>query len=394
MSFNTALSGLNAASIDLNVTSNNIANVSTVGFKSAKAEFGDYFQVTPFGVSSTAVGAGVKVNAVNQNFGQGNLDFTDNSLDLAISGNGFFITGTELTGGDIAYTRAGQFNVDNQGYITNSVGRFLQTFPIDVDGNVTSTAIDTLVPLQLTTTIGQPSATTDVDFGANLDASEPGAPPATFDPTDISTFTHSTSTTVYDSLGVSHILTYYFVADSGTANQWAVFPFVDGVTAGFGGAGTVTGAGGEEGALISFNPDGTFNSTNPAALSTTVTAATLGTGAADLVFATDLANSGHSQFASPFSVSTFAQDGFTSGRLTGIDVGTEGLIQASFSNGAIRPLGQIAFASFPSEQGLQDIGDAQWEETTASGQVVTGVPGTGSNAPCSSSMISSLDSRP
>ncbi len=375
MSFNTALSGLNAANVDLNVTSNNIANVSTVGFKSAKVEFGDYFQVTPFGVSSTAVGAGVKVNAVNQNFGQGNLDFTDNSLDLAISGNGFFITDSDVTGGEITYTRAGQFNVDNQGYVTTSQGRYLQTFPIDAAGNVTSTAIDTLVPLQLNTAIGAPSATTDVDFAANLDAGEPTLDRTLFDPTDVTTFTHSTSSTIYDSLGVSHILSYYFVNDNLAANQWAVLPYVDGVAADFTGGTTIAG---QDAAILNFNSDGSFNSVTPANPPITITAATLANGAADLTFTSDFANNGITQYSSPFSVSTFQQDGFTSGRLTGIDVGEEGLIVASYSNGSTSALGQVAFASFPSEQGLQDVGDAQWKETSASGQVITGVPGSGS----------------
>ncbi|MCP4186211.1 MAG: flagellar hook protein FlgE [Gammaproteobacteria bacterium] len=392
MSFNTALSGLKAATTDLNVTSNNIANVSTTGFKRSNAEFGDFFEVTPFGTSSTAVGAGVEVTSINQQFGQGNLDFTDNALDLAISGAGFFIMDSQLAGGDISYTRAGSFRVDSNGYITNSQGEYLQTFPIDSTGTVTSTSINTLVPIQLQSTTGAPSATTEVEIGMNLDATEVRTDPTNFDPTVTNSFNHSTSTTLYDSLGSSHILTYYFVHDAlGTAtnaandpNQWVAFPYLDGVEVNIpGGSSVVHNNNGvavpaQGVAVLNFNSDGSYASNSPATLTTTVTAATLGNGAADLVFNHDFVNNSPTQFASAFSVSMFQQDGSTTGRLTGLDVSEEGLIQASFSNGSLEPLGQIAFASFPSEQGLQDVGNASWEETTASGAVLTGVPGTGS----------------
>ncbi|MCP4490523.1 MAG: flagellar hook protein FlgE [Gammaproteobacteria bacterium] len=391
MSFNTALSGLKAATTDLNVTSNNIANVSTTGFKRSSAEFGDFFEVTPFGTSSTAVGAGVEVTNINQQFGQGNLDFTDNSLDLAISGAGFFIVDKELTGGDISYTRAGSFRVDADGYITNSQGLYLQTFPIDTSGTVTSTSINTLVPIQLQSTTGAPSATTEVEVGMNLDATEVRYDPTTFDPTATSTYNHSTSTTLYDSLGSSHVLTYYFVHDElGSAtngasdpNQWVAFPYLDGVEVDITGGSSVThtnnGAAVTQGAaLMNFNTDGSFASSTPVALTTTVLAAVLGNGAADLTFDHDFTNNAPTQYASAFSVSTFQQNGSTTGRLTGLDISEEGMIQASFSNGSLDPLGQIAFASFPSEQGLQDVGNASWEETTASGAPLTGEPGTGS----------------
>ena len=111
MSFNTALSGLQAATVDLSVTSNNIANVATTGFKSSRTEFGDLYEISPFGNTPNQVGSGVQVLSVSQQFDQGNLKFTDASLDMAISGQGFFITNKSLTGSDISYTRAGQFGV-------------------------------------------------------------------------------------------------------------------------------------------------------------------------------------------------------------------------------------------------------------------------------------------
>ena len=122
MSFNTALSGLQAATVDLSVSSNNIANVATTGFKGSRAEFGDIFEISPFGNTPTSVGSGVQVSSVSQQFDQGNLKFTDAALDMAISGQGFFVTNKALTGSDISYTRAGQFRADAAGYITNSTG--------------------------------------------------------------------------------------------------------------------------------------------------------------------------------------------------------------------------------------------------------------------------------
>ena len=277
MSFNTALSGLQAASVDLSVTSNNIANVATTGFKGSRTEFGDIFEISPFGSTPTAVGSGVKVNSVSQRFDQGNLQFTDASLDMAISGQGFFITNKTLTGSDISYTRAGQFSTDNQGYITNSTGGYLQAFPVDANGVVTSTSLNTTVPIQLPATTGAPQASTEVEIGVNLDAATTALDPTLFDPTASNTYNHSTSTTVYDSLGASHVMSYYFIHDlPGSAtngandpNQWIVFTYLDGAEVDInggtainhfnGGVGVTTDA-----AILNFNPDGSFNSVTPA----------------------------------------------------------------------------------------------------------------------------------
>ena len=167
MSFNTALSGLQAATIDLSVSSNNIANVSTTGFKRSRAEFADLFEVSPFGNTSSSVGSGVQVASISQQFEQGNLKFTDGALDMAISGQGFFVVNDDLTGSELSFTRAGQFRVDANGYVTNSSGQFLQAFPVDVNGNVTSTSLNTSVPIQLPSSTGSPQATTEVEIGLN-----------------------------------------------------------------------------------------------------------------------------------------------------------------------------------------------------------------------------------
>ena len=169
MSFSTALSGLNAATADLNVKSNNIANVNTTGFKVSRAEFGDVFAVSAFGTSGkTAIGSGVVLTNVAQQFNQGNLEFTDNSLDLAISGEGFFAMAPELDSGEVTYTRSGAFGIDNSGYMVNAQGEFLRTFPVDGDGNISATSMSAAKPLQLPPSAGAPEPTTQLSIATNL----------------------------------------------------------------------------------------------------------------------------------------------------------------------------------------------------------------------------------
>jgi len=169
MSFSTALSGLNAATADLNVKSNNIANVNTTGFKASRAEFGDVFAVSAFGTSSkTAIGSGVVLSNVAQQFNQGNLEFTDNSLDLAISGEGFFAMAPTQDSGEITYTRAGAFGINKDGFVVNSEGSFLRTFPVDANGNISATSMSAAKPLQLPASQGAPEPTTELKIATNL----------------------------------------------------------------------------------------------------------------------------------------------------------------------------------------------------------------------------------
>ena len=389
MSFNAALSGLQAATVDLSVTSNNIANVSTTGFKNSRTEFGDLFEISPFGNTSTQVGSGVEVLSVSQQFDQGNLKFTDASLDMAISGQGFFVTNKSLTGSDISYTRAGQFGVDNTGTITNSSGEYLQAFPVDASGNVTSTSLNTTIPIVLPATTGAPQATTEVEVGLNLDATRTPLDPITFDPTASNTYSHATSTTAYDSLGASHVMSYYFIHDltgsatnplPGDPNQWIVATYLDGVEVDIAGGTTVNHLNGglpvaQDVGILNFNADGSYNSSTPAALQNV--AIPLTTGASPLTVLHDFANNSTTQFAASFSVSTLDPDGFTTGRLTGLDISEEGLLRATYSNGIQTPMGQVAMADFANVQGLNAVGGTAWQETIESGPVITGAAGTG-----------------
>jgi flagellar hook protein FlgE len=392
MSFNTALSGLQAATTDLSITSNNIANVSTSGFKRSRGEFGDLFAVSSFGNSPNAVGSGVQVSSVSQQFSQGNLEFTDASLDLAINGQGFYITKQEATGSDLAYTRAGQFRIDSDGYITNNSREFLQTFPVDADGTVTSTSLNTTNSIKVPASTGSPQATTEVEVGLNLNSTAAQTDPTTFNPSISGTYAHSTSSTVFDSLGASHISSYYFVHDgpttdtnlAGDPNQWLVFTYLDGEPTDIANVAvdpTVTHPNGtganvvQKPAVLTFNSNGTFASSSPATIQNVALAQS--NGADPLTITHDFANNTTTQFSSNFAVSRLSPDGFSTGRLTGLDISETGLIRASFSNGVSNPIGQLAMADFPNSQGLKGVGNASWRQTTDSGSPVTGVGGTG-----------------
>ncbi|WP_226597332.1 flagellar hook protein FlgE [Marinobacter nauticus] len=165
MAFNTGLSGLRAASVDLDVTGNNIANASTVGFKSSKVQFGDLYASGFLSAGTNPIGDGVRVQDVKQSFGQGNISFTDNGLDMAISGDGFFILNN---GGEIRYSRAGQFGIDKEGYVVNNQNMRVQGYTADDDGNLSGIRGD----LQIETDNLAPRRTTNLQTDLNLDSRE------------------------------------------------------------------------------------------------------------------------------------------------------------------------------------------------------------------------------
>ena len=206
MSFNIALTGLSASQKDLDVTANNIANVVTTGFKESRAEFADVYASATFGNNGTLVGNGVRTSAVAQLFSQGSLQATENALDMAVSGTGFFVLSEDLVSLDRLYTRAGAFKLNNENYIVNNEGRFLQTYQVNEDSGVPqAVAVDSTQPLQVDTSSGEPVATTTIDLGLNLKSDAAAiASTTTFDATDPSTFTTATAINVYDSLGETH----------------------------------------------------------------------------------------------------------------------------------------------------------------------------------------------
>jgi flagellar hook protein FlgE len=351
MTFRLALSGLNAAQADLNVTANNIANTATAGFKGSRAEFAELFSVSPQGVSDVAIGNGVRVSNVAQQFTQGNIDFTDNSLDLAVSGQGFFVLND---GGAQAYTRAGAFQVDRDGYIVNAQNQRLQAYPTTGDGNFNTGALS---DIQLVTSESAPSATTEAEVVLNLPAN--AAPPASapFDPADLNTYNHSTSLTTYDSLGAAHTSTLYFTKTA-NVNEWNTQLYVDGNAVG-------------TAQTLQYSSSGAL--TSPAGGEITFPSYTPATGAAamNMTFAFNRST----QFGSVFSPTSVTQDGYTTGRLIGMDIDSTGVVQARFTNGRSLPLGQVALANFANTQGLQQLGNTNWAETFGSGQALKGQAG-------------------
>jgi flagellar hook protein FlgE len=349
MPFAVALSGLNAASSDLSVTANNIANANTTGFKSSRAEFADVFAV-----GAQNIGNGVSVSSVTQEFAQGGVDFTDRGLDLALSGDGFFTLNDR---GAISYSRAGSFGVDRDGYVVNAQNQRLQIFPVSSTGTFNT---GTLSDLRLATADSPPQATSRAEFGVNLPANSSVPPVPVFDPANASSYNHSTAVTIYDSLGATHTATAYFVKTA-TPNQWDARFYIDGTAVG--GANTLT-----------YSNLGVLQT--PAGGAIALPAYTPPTGAAPITMTADLLTS--TQYGGQFGVNLLSQDGFASGRLSDIDVDSNGIIFARFTNGRSVPLGQVALSNFANPQGLRQLGDTSWAESFTSGDAVRGSPGTSS----------------
>ncbi len=352
MPFRTAISGLRAAQADLNVIGNNIANVNTTGFKGSRAEFHDVFATTSVGVAATATGSGVNTARVAQQFSQGNITFTDSGLDLAISGQGFFVVNDN---GAQLFSRDGAFGLDRDDFVVNSNGQQLVAFAADGSGNITGST----APLQISTANTAPQATSTLTLSANLDSQATVPVVAPFDPLDSKTYNSTTATSIFDSLGGTHLMQFYFVkTGSGT---WNMHTHVDGTAVG--------------GATpVAFGTSGSL--TVPASGSVTLPAFTPAGGGAAM--SVDLGLSEMTQFGAEFGVNSLRQDGFTTGRLAGVDIDSEGNVFARYTNGQSELQGQVALANFANPQGLQSLGSNNWAETFAAGSPLIGPPGSGS----------------
>ena len=367
MPFNIALSGLNAASTNLEVTGNNIANAATTGFKESRAEFADLYASSLQDAGANAVGQGVRVSRVAQQFSQGSIDFTSNNLDLAISGEGFFVL--EGSDGTYQYTRAGAFNVDRDGNVVNHSNDRLQVYGAAVGiGGATTFNTGVLEDLQLPTTASAPSASTLVSAVLNLDSSG-SVPTDAFDPANPASYNGSTSATVYDSLGNAHASTMYF-RKSGS-NSWEQYQYIDGTEVPPSGqaAGTPF--------TLDFDATGNLSAVNGAAGTSAVADPyDPGNGASPINLTLEFV--GTTQYASAFAVNNLSQDGYTSGRLSGVDIDTEGVIFARYTNGQSTALGKVALAKFNNQQGLSQAGDTNWSESFQSGAAQLGEAGTSS----------------
>lgn len=345
MAFQMAVSGIRAATSDLDVIGNNIANANTTGFKASRAQFADVYAASNLGTSKDAIGQGVQLSTVAQQFTQGNVATTDNSLDLAINGDGFFVV--EDSEGRF-YTRAGAFGLDEQGYLVNATGQRLLGFQVS-DGAITGGT----GPLNILTSNLAPKATDGIAVEVNLDAASEVLS-AGFDPEEPNSYNNSTSLTVYDSLGQEHLATTYFRKSD--ANDWTAYLYLDDAEVGS--------------TALAFSEYGQL--TSPGL--TSFAGVTVGPGVDDMTLSLDF--TGTTQFGADFGVNALEQDGFTTGQLSGVDIDERGVVLARFSNGQTAPQGQVMLANFGNPQGLQPNGDTLWTESTDSGPPLIGAPGT------------------
>lgn len=365
MGYQTGLSGLQAASNDLDVIGNNIANSNTVGFKEGRAEFADLYANSIYGVSNNQIGIGVTMATVQQDFSSGSLTATSQPLDMAIDGNGFFQI---LNHGSLAYSRDGEFHTSNTNVIVNAENQPLMGYLADANG-----VIDTskTVPLSLGGVANvppQPTANAQVSFNLSPTDTAPTVTP--FDPTKPLSYNTTTGVTVYDSQGQEHTANIYLVKDA-AAGQWdayigmsdAATPVGTGAgssftmlgTVNFNSSGTLTGA-----SSFSFNMLPSDGSVSPQVINV------------DLGGTTQYGT----QYGTPDTPTNATADGCAAGTLKQFSVGADGKISGIYSNGVVQTVAQVALASFKNPNGLVDLGNNLYEQTQDSGQAQIDAPGT------------------
>lgn len=357
-SFSSPLSGLTAAQADLQSVSNNLANISTTGYKDQSLTFSDVFSqagTTNGSGDPVQTGSGVAVSSTATNFTEGSLDTTGTASNMAISGNGFFVT--QNSAGLQDYTRAGDFTTNSAGQLVTPNGELVLGFPA-VNGVANTSAA--LQPIQVTGMTSPPVASTTVGITANLDATTAVGGTAT-----------SSTLSIFDSLGTAHTLTVSYTKTA--ANTWtytASVPSTD--ITGATGTSTVVGSG-----TLNFDTSGALSSTSnvvPISISNLTDGATsmsvsmpFGTVASPTITQTSLAS----------ATSATSTDGLASGTLSSYSVNKDGTIQGTFSSGKNLILGQVAVASFANTQGLVNTSNNDYQPTAASGSAVIGIAGTG-----------------
>ncbi|WP_029149141.1 flagellar hook protein FlgE [Methylophilus sp. 5] len=361
MAFSQGLSGLNAASKALEVIGNNVSNANTVGFKQSRAEFADVFAASLSGAGTTQIGIGTKISDVAQQFTQGNITATNNTLDVAINGAGFFRLSNN---GAVTYTRNGQFQMDKNGYIVTSDGKRLMGNSAD---NLNGSSP---VEIQIDTSDLQPVASTKISGTLNLNSSSANIDQTVtpFSSTDPTSYTNSTAITVYDNLGNSHNVQNFYVKTA--ANTWGVYTTVDGTDV----TPTPTPS-------MVFNAGG-YDSTNSSITPITFTPTT---GGAAMNISFDYSKS--TQYGSSFSVNKLSQDGYSSGRIASFTIGDDGIIQGRYTNGQSKDLGRVILANFVNPNGLQSLGGNQWMASYESGDELIGSPGSSTMGVLQSSAV-------
>lgn len=347
MSFQQGLSGLNAASRNLDVIGHNIANANTVGMKASRTEFSEVYATSINASGGVNAGIGVTVATVSQEFTQGNITVTGNDLDVAINGNGFFEL--QQADGTMAYSRAGMFKLDRDGNIVTNDGGQLMGYATDVDG--IRQGFES-VPLSLPTGGPIPAKqSTEITAEFNLDARvQVGEDPFG---------TYSTSLNAFDPQGIE--VPVGLVFEKIGNNQWNVYTSVNGsdpaASAPF---------------QIDFLADGTLD---PNTVLPQIELASPNDPAQ--TFMVDLNFESVTQFGSDFAVINLSQDGYRPGELTALGISDAGVITAHYSNGQSQAAGQIALVNFRNVQGLQPGSGGVWTMTFDSGEPVRGAPGEG-----------------
>jgi len=359
MAFQQGLSGLSSSAKALDVISHNVANANTTGFKASQTIFADVYSTTIGANPYMQVGSGVSVPAVRQNFTQGSITTTGNALDMAINGDGFFITKRPVRSDlQMFYTRAGEFQLDKDGYVISANGYQLLGYPGAAGAGDPQ-------PIRVPFDAGRPAETSQVEMTFNLDAGQP-AITATFDATDPTTYNFSTSVQVYDSLGIAHNLTFYFQKTA--PGTWEVYGSFDGdpavldpttplTTLTFDGTGALTSS-----------PNFQVNITSP--LPNGATFGGGGDGVLDVTF-------NATQYSLASSVTTLSQDGRPAGELASVSVTREGRLQARYTNGDVRDIATVAIATFRNPNALISMGDNMWAASLESGPPAAGIPGSG-----------------
>ncbi len=368
MSFYTSLSGLQAMQTDMATISHNLANVSTTGFKKSRTDFSDVIASSVSTDPRKMVGSGVVVKGTTQQFKEGNLSTTSNALDLALVGEGFFIMKSTGLSDQVNYSRNGAFSVDSDRNVVDAQGSFLMVYPVDNDGNVTATGEKGLTNLQIQQTSGTPKATDGVTTSVQVSSTSTIKDPTKFNRTDTTTYNNSVATRIYDANGNAMTMTNYYVRTGGvdTANgltgTWQMFTYIGdqqmkgpGQTT----AGPVT---------LTYDNTGALKTPSPAEVQFQSFIPTSGAAAQTV----KLTLSGSTQLSSAFSVNAKSQNGIAVGQLAGVTVTDGGLIQASFSNGDIVPLGKVALAKFSTPTGLRQVGNSYWQATGVSGTASLG----------------------
>lgn len=391
-----SLSGLSSAQLDLNTTSNNIANANTYGFKESRAEFSDVYSNSLFTNAKTTPGGGAQANQVAQQFHEGSSIYTNNPMDLRVSGTGFFAVAKDrLIPQQNEMTRNGAFHLNKENYMVTANDEFLLGYQVNPEsGEVSSYEPQ---PINIPAEFGKPKQTANIEVGVNLPANGDLKDPTQFDFSDPDTYNRSTSSTIYDSMGQSYKLTTYYLKDQTQPNTWQTYYTVTDkggekpLNVANGDAATPTG---HVGHTMKFNNDGTLASLNNGQ---PITSVALGdpatnTNPVDLNGAdpTQTLNFGlgsATQFAAPFELTKFDEDGATTGFLTKVDFDENGSVLGTYSNGENVTLGRVALVRVPNEQGLDKKGGTQWDSTQFSGDKIWGESNKGSFGTINNGML-------